>query len=193
MLANKELLKSSFDKGLDYDRFVALGEPQGHRPPWDDRYSLLELTSEQDALVKSFTREMNVLCLTGTWCGDCALQGSAMVRIAQANPEKIHLRYVLRCDEFADLVVKAQINAGFRVPITWFMAEDFETVAVIGDRTLSRYRSIAASQLAPGGVLITAPKPENPVREVLAEVLDEFERCQLILRTSARLRQKHGD
>ena len=44
---------------------------------------------------------------------------------------------------------KAPINAGFRVPVTWIMAEDFEPVLVFGDRTLSRYRSIARKQLPP--------------------------------------------
>ncbi len=144
-------------------------------------------------MVKSFSREMNVLCMTGGWCGDCALQGSAMARIAQANPHNIHLRFVPRNEDHAPLIAKAQINGGFRVPVTWFMAEDFQPVAAFGDRTLSRYRAIARKQLPDGGVTIVAPPPEDPVREVLNEVLDEFERVQLLLRTSARLRQKHGD
>ncbi len=193
MLMDADTLRAGFDQGLDYDDLVARGEPEGHRPPWDQRYSQLVLSPQQEALVKSFTRQMNVLCMTGTWCGDCALQGSAMVRIAQANPDIIHLRYIPRSEDHAPLIAKAQINAGFRVPVTWFMAEDFQPVAVFGDRTLSRYRAIARKQLPNGGLTIVAPPPEDPVREVLNEVLDEFERVQLLLRTSARLRQKYGD
>jgi hypothetical protein len=193
MLLTADILQPKFEKAMSYAEFVALGEPEGHRPPWDQRYDQLALDSGQAALVKSFTRRMNVLCLTGTWCGDCALQGSAMARIAEANPEMIDLRFILRHEQHADLVVKAPINAGFRVPVTWFMAEDFEPAVAFGDRTLSRYRSIARKQLPPDQGNVHAPPPADPVREVLQEVLDMFERVQLMLRLSPRLREKYGD
>lgn len=193
MLLAAPFLRQKFEQGLRYADFVALGEPQGHRPPWDERYGRLALDPEQDRLVRSFTRNMKVLCLTGTWCGECALQGSAMARIADANPGAVELRFLLRNDEHADLAVAAPINAGFRVPMTWFMAEDFEPVSVFGDRTLSRYRSIARKQLPPGAAGVVAPPPADPVREVLREVLDLFERVHLLLRLSPRLREHHGD
>jgi len=194
LIADRTLLQSKFDIALPYAGFVALGDPMGHRPPWDQRYSQLELTSEQSSLVKSFTRRINILCLTGTWCGDCALQGSAMQRVAEANPDAIDLRFIMRSDEHADLVVKAAINAGFRVPVTWLLAEDFEPVGWFGDRTLSRYRSMARKgNLRPEETEHIAPPPADPVREVLQEVLDEVERAHLLLRLSGRLREKHGD
>lgn len=193
MLMDKSVLTAKFQEGLSYAGLMALGEPEGHRPPWDERYRQLELDPPQEALVKSFTRQMHVLCLTGTWCGDCALQGSAMQRIAEANPQKIILRFLQRSDEHADLIVKSQINAGFRVPVTWFMAEDLEPAVWMGDRTLSRYESMAVKALGPEQSEVLGPPPADPVRKVLQEVLDEFERAHLLLRLSARLRQKHGD
>jgi len=192
MLLDAATLKATFDQGMSYAEFVAMGEPLGHRPPWDDRYSRLELDADQSALVASYTRGMHVLCLTGTWCGDCALQGASMARIAEASPH-IQLRYLQREERHADLIVKAPINAGFRVPVTWFMAEDFEPVAVFGDRTLSRYRSMARKQLGPDAANVHAPPPDDPVREVLREVLDMFERVHLLLRVSPRLRERHAD
>lgn len=192
MLLDSKTLRPKFDQGLSYADFVALGEPEGHRPPWDQRYDQLALDTRHEALVKSFQRRMHVLCLTGTWCGDCALQGSAMARIAEANP-LIDLRYLLRSEVHAELIVKATINGGFRVPITWFFAEDFEPVLVFGDRTLSRYRSMARKQLPPDQANVLAPLPDDPIRTVLSEVLDLFERAQLLLRLSPRLRKKHGD
>ena len=116
-----------------------------------------------------------------------------MARIAEASPQLIDLRFLLRHERHADLIVKAPINAGFRVPVTWFMAEDFEPAAVFGDRTLSRYRAMARKQLPPDQANVSAPPPADPVREVLREVLDLFERVQLMLRLSPRLRQKYGD
>ncbi len=193
MLLNADILERKFDQGMVYGDFVASGEPEGHRQRWDERYGQLSLDDSQGALVGGFTREMNVLCLTGTWCGDCALQGSAMARIAEANPKMIDLRFLLRSEEHADLIVKCPINGGFRVPVTWFMSEDHEPVSVFGDRTLSRYRSMARKQLAPAQANVLAPPPADAVRDVLDEVLDLFERAHLLLRLSPRLRQKYGD
>ncbi|MFK7962291.1 MAG: thioredoxin family protein [Phycisphaerales bacterium] len=184
-------LASKFELASSYADFVATGDGLGQSGQWHERHNRLELSAEQLALVGGFTREMKVLCLTGTWCGDCALQGAAMQRVAEANP-LIDLRFIPKADEHADLIVPAQINAGFRVPVTWFMAEDFEPVSAFGDRTLSRYRSMARKALGEAATVI-APPPADPVREVLSEVLDEFERVQLVLRLSGRLRQKHGD
>ncbi len=193
MLLNAEVLQEKFGQGVSFADFVDSGRPEGHHPPWEQRYSQLELNETQAAMVGGFTREMNVLSLTGTWCGDCALQGSAIARIAEANPDRIHLRYLPRQEEHTDLIIRSPINAGFRVPVTWFLAEDFEPVVVFGDRTLSRYRAIARKQLGQELSNVRAPAPADPVQEVLREMLDIFERVQLVLGLSARLREKHGD
>ncbi len=192
MLMTANILSATFDRGLAFDRLVALGKADGHDRQWHERYGRLGLDPDQAALVRDFKRDMKVLCMTGTWCGDCALQGAAMQRIAEASPEHIDLRFIPRSEEFAELITPNTINAGFRVPLTWFMADDFEPVSRIGDRTLSRYRSIAVKALgAASGVL--APPPVDPVREVLREVLGEFERVQLLLRLSTRMRERYGD
>jgi hypothetical protein len=186
-----DLLRAKFDQAVPFEDFVRSGAPEGHDAAWRQRHEQLELEAPQAALVRSFTREMNVLCLTGTWCGDCALQGAAMQRIAEANPERIRLRFLGRQDH-ADLQVRVPINGGFRVPVTFFLAEDFEPVARFGDRTLSRYRSMARKALGDASNVL-APAPGDPVRAVLGEVLEEFERVHLLLRLSTRLRQRHED
>lgn len=191
LMDNPQLLRDKFEQAQPYEKFVAGGEAQGHRPPWDQRYEQCALDEKQRQLVAGFTRKMHVLCLTGTWCGDCALQGAAMQRVAEANPGLIDLRFILRDQEHAELVVKAPINAGFRVPVTWWLAEDFAPVYCFGDRTLSRYRAMARKAL--GEEAVVAPPPADPVLAVRDEVVAEFERVHLLLRLSGRLRQKHGD
>jgi hypothetical protein len=193
MLLSATTLEETFARGVAFREFVVTGEAQGHREPWDQRYEQLELDPAQRALVAGFERGMRILCMTGTWCGDCALQGAAMARVAEANPSKIDLRFIPRSEDFAEVVAAVRLNAGFRVPMTMFMAEDFEPVALFGDRTLSRYRAMARKQLPPFETVAMSPPPDDPVREVLREALDEFERVQLLLRLSPRLRQKHGD
>ena len=158
IMTHQSLLQSKFDIALPYADFVALGEPDGMRGPWDERYGRLELTDDQHKLIASWVRPMKVLCMTGRWCGDCALQGSAIQRIAEAN-DLIDLRFIQREEEHADLVVKAQINQGYRVPVTWWMSEDFQPVYSFGDRTLSRYRSMARKQLPPDQVPVLAEPP----------------------------------
>lgn len=191
MLMNASILQREFEGGQPFHEFVA-GMEVLHRPPWQQRYEQLELTLPQTALVQSFVRPMNILCVTGPWCGDCALQGAAFARLAEANPQLIGLRFIPRADEHSELVYANTINAGFRVPLTWLMAEDFEPCARMGDRTLSRWRSMARKALGEHSNIL-APPPDDPVREVLQEVLDEVERVQLMLRLSTRFRTKYGD
>ena len=47
--------------------------------------------------------------------------------------------------------------------------------------------------LGDNAVTILESPPTDPLATVRQEVLDEFERVHLLLRTSARLREKHGD
>ena len=194
MLMTADILKKYFDRGHEFEAFVKLMD-LNHQPPWRERYGRLELTAEQARLVNAFERQMNILCITGPWCGDCALQGAALARIANAAPATIRLRFLPRDEEYAELIVRNQVNGGFRVPLTWFMAEDFQPCSRIGDRTLSRYRSMARKALgdAPGQSNVHAQPPVDPVREVLREILDEVERVHLMLRLSPRLRQGHAD
>ena len=62
-MSNATMLQAKFEQGLPYAAFVAGGEPEGHRPPWDQRYAQLELDTGQRCLVESFQRTMHVLCL----------------------------------------------------------------------------------------------------------------------------------
>ena len=96
-------------------------------------------------------------------------------------------------DEHAELQQALQINAGNRVPVVVFCAEDHELVGWYGDRTLSRYRALAAKQLGPACPLPGAPVADHELEATLQDWLDETERVHLLLRLSARLRQKHGD
>jgi len=193
MLFEADYLRNKYQAGMPYHEFVQSGESEGHHMKWHQRYEALALDDAQKQLVQSFTREMYIITLTGTWCGDCALQGAALARIVEGNPDKIHLRFLPR-DPHADMMVKLKINGGFRVPVTFFCAEDFEPIRVFGDRTLSRYRAMAANACGPKcPPMGSTGLPNDPVRTVLQEMIDETERVHLVCRTSARLCVIHGD
>lgn len=170
----------------------------GADPPWNQIsyqyqsvHEQVSLTDDQRRLVGSFARQMNVLVVSGIWCGDCAQQGPLIQHIAEASP-RIDLRWVDR-DEHADLSELLTINAGKRVPVAVFMAEGCEPVSIFGDRTLTRYRAMVANQLGGACPLPGAPVPDDEQNGTMQDWLDEFERVHLLLRLSGRLRQKHGD
>ncbi len=177
--------------GLSYADYVATGTAD-QQANWARVYDAAKLTDAQARLAGSFIRPMKVIGLSGVWCGDCVQQCPLIQRIADANPETIDLRWIDR-DEHIDLQEKFRICGGNRVPVLIFLAEDYEFVAWYGDRTLSRYRALAAKQLGGACPLPGAPVPQDELDATLQDWLDEFERVHLILRLSTRLRQKYGD
>ena len=184
-------LQTKHAAGKPYDQYVRSGTPDQFTN-WQRVYEHAKLTDAHRELVAGFTRKINVIGLSGIWCGDCVQQCPLIERIAEANKEKIALHWLDR-DEHDDLQRKLIINAGRRVPVLVFCAEDFEFVSWYGDRTLNRYRAIAKRQLGASCPLPGAPIDPDEAGETLHGWLNEFERVHLLLRLSARLRQKHGD
>jgi thioredoxin-like negative regulator of GroEL len=182
---------AKFDSGLGYDDFLRKHGSDEHRRRWADLLARVKLSDAQRALVASFQREMKVLCLAGAWCGDCVNQCPIFEHFARANP-RIVLRYFDR-DVHADITDELKVCGGARVPVVVILSEDGFEVSRFGDRTLSRYRQLAADQLGPACPTGVVPPAQGLLDAVTQEWLDIFERAQLILRTSSRLRQKHGD
>ena len=181
----------AFEEALPYSGFLDKYATPEQRRRWDAMHARVALSPEQAALLGGFVRRMPVLVLNGAWCGDCINQCPIFDRFAAASA-KIDLRFLDR-DARDDAKAALAINGGNRVPIVVFLSEDFQEVARHGDRTLSRYRQIAAEQLGPSCPTGIVPPDDDATAEVVREWLGEFERAQLMLRLSPRLRQKHGD
>jgi thioredoxin-like negative regulator of GroEL len=184
-------LAKHFAAGLPYVPYVQAGTDEQQRR-WQQVYAATQLTPEQLRLVAGFTRAMKVLIVSGIWCGDCVQQCPLLQRIAEANAARIELRLVDR-DQHHELSAQLRINGGDRVPVALFLAEDDELCSIFGDRTLSRYRALARKQLGAACPLAIAPPDPDELAATLQDWLDEFERVQLMLRLSARLRHVHGD
>lgn len=190
VMLTPEILRNAFDAGKPYDAYVATGTPD-QQANWARMHGRVRLTPAQTELVKSFTRNMPVLVISGTWCGDCVQQCPHFDHIARANPV-VHLRFVDR-DQQKALSDAVKICGGNRVPTVLFMNEDFEFVGIAGDKCLTRLRYAAATQLGAACPVPGADLPEDQVAGTLADWLGEFERIHLTLRLSAKLRQRHGD
>lgn len=184
-------LADKFAAALPYDRYVLTGKEEQQRR-WKQVYDAAALAPDQQRLVGGFARGMKVLVSSGIWCGDCVQQCPLLQRTAEANPARIDLRFVDR-DEHRDLAERIRINGGDRVPVALFMAEDHELCSIVGDRTLSRYRALAARQLGAACPIAIAGPDKDELAATFQDWVDEFERVHLMLRLSSRLRQKHGD
>ena len=181
---------AKFADGLPYEAFLDRYASPKERAKWDAALAEQALTDDQRALLGDFVRDMPVICLAGAWCGDCVTQCPTLHLIASCS-DRIDLRFFDR-DDHPDLGEDLQICGAARVPSVLFMAEDFLPTGRYGDRTLAKYRA-KADAMEGNSCSLGANEPEALMAAVTQEWVDQFERNQLILRTSGRLREKHGD
>jgi thiol-disulfide isomerase/thioredoxin len=180
-----------FEYALPYDRYVQTGTDEQQRR-WRQVYETAQLTDDQRRIIHDFAREMKILVFSGVWCGDCIEQCPLIQRIAEANPEKVHLRFIERPKD-GELPASLRMNGGNRVPVVLFFSEDNEWCATAGDRTINRYRAIAFRKLGPVCSTGLVPPEQEELLATLADWFNEVERVQLMLRLTPRLRQKHQD
>jgi hypothetical protein len=184
-------LADKFQAGLPYAEFLARHGTPAHRERWQRVHGQVALTAGQRALLASFVRPMDVLCLAGAWCGDCSGQCPIFEHFAAAAPA-LRVRYLDR-DAHPDVQQELRINGGDRVPVVVFLSEDGCEVARYGERTLSKYRQMASEQAGAGCPTGIVPAGDPLLAAVTQDWLDEFERVQWLLRLSPRLRRLHGD
>ncbi len=184
-----DALQHAFDSALSWSDYLATAPDKADG--WRELHERIELTPPQRELLSRFTRRMPVLMISGIWCGDCVRQGPVLQAIAEAAPS-IDLRFIDR-DANEGLRDALAINDGHRVPVVLFMAEDYEPVSAIGDRTLGYYRHLAAQKLGGGCPMPGAPTGADLIDDLMTDWMDEFERVHLLLRLSGRLRTAHGD
>lgn len=182
---------AKFPTGLRYDDFLETHGSNEHRQRWQTLYERVSLSDAQKQLLHGFSRDLNVLCMAGTWCGDCVEQ-CPIFRHFEQECARITVRYFDR-DAHPDLQAELSICGGARVPAIVFLSEDLDPLGRHGDRTLAKYRHMAATQLGPACPTGIGGPPDDLLAAVVQDWLNEFERMQLMVRLSPRLRKKHGD
>jgi hypothetical protein len=181
----------TFAGAYDYAEFLQRHATPEQQARWKAVYDRASITPDQRELLGGFVREMHVLCVTGAWCGDCVNQCPIMARIAEQN-KRIVMRFVDR-DAQPEAQRALAMNAGLRVPAVIFLSEDDQECGRYGDRTLAGYRQMAADRLGPACPTGIVPPGPELLSAVTAEWVGQFERNQLMLRLSKRLREKYGD
>lgn len=186
----RDLFRRHFEKGLRYDEYVASGQ-ESHQRRWREMLERVQLPAAQRKLVGSLTRKINILVLSGTWCGDCVRQVPILKRIEEASTV-VTLRIVDR-DENPELRDELRLGGGARVPVAVFLTENFFECARYGDRPLATYRAMARTQLGPACPIGPAPLDESELSGAVTEWVNEFERVQLMMRLAPHLREQHRD
>src|SRR4051812_38136564 len=140
-MLSPDYTQAKFRAALQYNDYVGSGRPD-QRDTWARQHERIRVTAEQRALIGTFTREINILVTSGIWCGDCSAQVPMLDHLAAANP-RLHLG-ILDRDEHEDLSEQVMICGGLRVPTVLFLNEDFEFLALYGDKSLARMRARAS-------------------------------------------------
>jgi hypothetical protein len=185
-----DFFKNYFDSGLPYDDYVSSGSDI-EIEKWRGIQTRVNLSDAQKTRLGSFTRRMNILVMSGIWCGDCVRQGP-MLNAISSGSQLVEARFV-ESRQKPELQEELRINGAHKVPVVVVLSEDFYELSRFGDRHLGVYRRKAASELGPAcDAGLIGPSDEELTSE-LDEWLDYLERLQLMLRLAPLLRKRYGD
>ena len=185
-----DFFREYFEQALPFDEYIQTGTPE-QTNRWQSSYELASLNTEQAELTAGFSRQMNILFMSGIWCGDCSRQAPQLQRIAEAS-DKINLKFIDN-KQFPELTEELRINGATKVPVAVFLSEDFFELGRFGDKFLGAYRRKAEKELGAmcdAGIL---PPPKEEVEEELSDWLGEVERLQHMLRLAPMLRRRYED
>ena len=181
-----------FADALPYASFLDRYASPSQRTRWDAMHGRFALTAEQRDVCSAASPDG---CRCSAWPARGAATASTSARssIISRGPRTGSTCASSTATPRPDVREALSINGGHRVPVVVFLSEDGFEVSRYGERTLSTYRRMAAEQLGPACPTGFVPPADEALAAVTAEWLAEFERAQLILRLSPRLRAMHGD
>ncbi|MBT8261029.1 MAG: thioredoxin family protein [Bacteroidia bacterium] len=130
----KELINSSINKGISYNKYRALIEElvesnsttgdlktedlvnytklnDRRMRRWD---KTVKVTPEHEEIIKSYEKPTTWLVITESWCGDAAHVNPVISKVAELN-SNIDLKFVLR-DENPELMDAFLTNGGRAIP-----------------------------------------------------------------------------
>jgi len=184
------LWKEAFAEALSYLEYVKTGTP-AQQERWQAYRERVSLSDEQRGIAHGFKRRMNVLVLSGMWCGDCARQCPIFDLIGSAA-SALDIRFL---DNQSNTRVRDElrIHGASRVPVVVFLSEDFFEVGRFGDRQLAAYRRKSRTELGAACDAGIVPPSSDDLGEEVAQWFECFEREEHLLRLSPFLRRRHND
>lgn len=187
-----DLWRTFWSEATSYEDYLAASEPE-RAGRWESLGKRIpRLSAQQETHLTSYSRTLNVLVVSGDWCGDCVRQGPMIRQLVRACDEGVTLRVIDR-DREPGLRDEVRILGAARVPVVVFLSEDFHEVGRFGDRMLSTYRRKAETEIGAACAVSTAKLPPAELAAERDEWVDIFERMLLMVRLAPPLRERHGD
>jgi len=184
--------REAFTAASDYESYLE-GSPPQNAERWRERAADLPALSDADVKrLTGYNRKLNVLVMSGVWCGDCVRQGPMLNAIVDSAGPNVDLRLIDR-DANDALRDELRIVGAMRVPMVVFLSEDFWEVGRFGDRGLTVYRRKADRETGAACATGLIAEPTEALAAEQGEWVDVFERMLLMLRLSPPLRERHGD
>jgi hypothetical protein len=180
--------KRAFERATDYETYLR-ESPANNAARWREAASRLPaLAPEERARLVGHGCPVNLLLVSGVWCGDCVRQGPIIKQMADAVGPDLTLRVL---DRDVDPAVRDEVRilGAMRVPVAIFLTTQFLEVGRFGDRMLSTYRRKALTEVGAAGPLPAARTPAEELVTERAEWLDIFERMLLMVRLSPITRE----
>ena len=140
------LFEHAFQGALSYSDYLSTGNGREAAAWARADAALPALPHDASIRLDPAGRIVNVLCLSGIWCGDCVRSVPIVARLAEAAGLSVDLRFVDR-DAIPELRDDLRVLGAMRVPMVLFLTEDFHEIGRYGDRPLSVYREKAATEL----------------------------------------------
>ena len=186
---HSSLWRESWDKALPFKLYI---ESDGgtYRGKWEETYNRVVLSEEQRKTICGFVRKLQVLVLSGVWCGDCSRQGPIIQKIVEAG-KGLEARFLdnRRNPQLQD---ELRINGAMKVPVAVFLNEDFFELGRFGDRHLAVYRMKLETETGNACSTGLAVSQELLSRDI-RDWVDLFERMHAIVRLAPAYRRKYGD
>ena len=120
-----DLFRRAFAGGVPYRQYLATGN--GREQAARAEAALPALPDNAQARLDAAGRIVNVLCLSGIWCGDYVRLVPIVARLAGAAGPSVDLRFVDR-DAIPGLRDELRVLGAMRVPIAVFLTEGFPRV-----------------------------------------------------------------
>ena len=183
--------RSCFDKASEYGQYLNHSSPVHAKRCRDGSGRGPRLTEVQIQRLSGHVRALNVLLVSGAWCGDCARQGPMIQQIVEVCSDEVRMRVI---DRDLDPILRDELRimGAMRVPVVVFLTEDLFEVARFGDLTLTSYREKVVIECGEERSASYGP-PKDESEAELEEWVAIFERALLMVRTSPFLRRRHND
>ncbi len=115
--------KAVFESGQSYQDWLAVADTDGQRAKMEELRERLVLTPGQGGYLAALDREVNVIAIAESWCGDVHRHVPALEKLSDLSP-RIRTRYLTRV-QHPDVFARFLTNGGEAIPKFIFLSDQF--------------------------------------------------------------------